>query len=193
LIPAIVLAAGKSERMGSPKALLRYRGRTFLEHIVDTVKQSKAGDVLIVVGRHRDEIQQSMPDARFVYNPDFAAGMSTSIQAGIRALPGGTAGAILLLVDHPLVKSSTIDKLIDGFRPGSIIVPIFNRLRGHPVLFSQVAMDEILALQPGHGANTVLRCDPGRVIEIPVDDSGVLRDVDTPQDFDALLRENSLS
>src|SRR5437667_3270991 len=104
LIAAIVLAAGKSERMGSPKALLRFGGQTFLERILSTVEQSKIDTVRVVVGRHRDEIARAMPGLPFVFNPDYEQGMSTSIQAGIRALPPETEAAVLLLVDHPLVR-----------------------------------------------------------------------------------------
>jgi molybdenum cofactor cytidylyltransferase len=119
--------------------------------------------------------------------------MSTSIQAGIRALPSDVTAAVLLLVDHPLVRPETIDKLIDEFCPGSIIVPVYEGRRGHPVLFPKEALEEILRLDPGKGANTVLRRDSSRVIEALVDDPGGLRDIDTPEDFEALLRENWLS
>jgi molybdenum cofactor cytidylyltransferase len=194
LIAAIILAAGKSERMGTPKALLRFRGKSFLEHVLHAVKQSSVTHVVVVVGRHWKEIQEAMgpPSPLLVFNPNYEQGMSTSIQAGIRALPPEASAAVLLLVDHPLIKPQTIDKLIGSLRPGSIIVPVYGGRRGHPVLFSKDALEEVLELGPDQGANAVLRRDPGRVVEVPVDDAGTLRDIDTPEDFEALLRESSL-
>ena len=179
--------------MGAPKALLRFKDRTFIEHILGAIHRSQISDVVIVVGRHRQEIEEANPRGRLVFNADYELGMITSIKAGIRALPDDVQGALLFLVDHPLVQPETIDMLVDSFRPGSIIVPVFKGRRGHPVLFSTDTFPEILAVPVDQGANVVLRRDPGRVIEAVVDDAGVLRDVDTPEDFDDLLRGNSLS
>jgi molybdenum cofactor cytidylyltransferase len=179
--------------MGAPKALLRFKGRTFLEHILDAIKRCSIDAVCIVAGRHRAEIEAGMPDVKIVFNSRYEEGMSTSIQAGIRALPAEISGAVLFLVDHPVVAFTTIEKLIEHFRPGAIVVPVYGGRRGHPVLFSADTLQEILTLAPDVGANTVLRRDPGRVIEVAVDDPGILKDIDTPEDFEALLRENSLS
>ena len=179
--------------MGAPKALLRFQGETFLERILSTIKTSGIDAVRVVVGRHRSELENALPGLPFVYNPNYEQGMSTSVQAGIRSLPEQTEAAVLFLVDHPLVRPKTVEKLIDEFCPGSIIVPVFGGRRGHPVLFPREALEEILDLKPGQGANTVLHRDPGRVVEVPVDDPGIVRDVDTPEDFEALLRENWLS
>ena len=179
--------------MGAPKALLKFKDRTFLNHIIGSIHKSRISDIVIVVGRHRREIEEARPSGRVVFNPDYERGMITSIQTGIRALPDGVEGGMLFLVDHPLVRPETIDKLVDSFCPGSIIVPVFEGRRGHPVLFSADTFPEILALPADQGANIVLRRDPGRVIEAVVSDAGVLRDVDTPEDFDDLLRGNSLS
>src|SRR2546426_11427250 len=94
LISAIVLAAGKSERMGRPKALLPFRGRTFLENILDAISRSSIENTVIVVGHHRQDIENSLTlPAKVVFNPDYEQGMVTSFQAGIRALPTDTSGA----------------------------------------------------------------------------------------------------
>jgi molybdenum cofactor cytidylyltransferase len=119
--------------------------------------------------------------------------MSTSIQAGIRALPAGAAGAVLFLVDHPLIQATTIEKLLEHFGSGGIVVPAYQGRRGHPVLFSADVLREILDLEPGKGANTVVWKNSARVTEVAVDDSGIVRDIDTPEDFAALIREDSLS
>src|SRR5438477_621737 len=102
MICAIVLAAGKSERMGRPKALLEFRGRTFLENILDAISRSSIAHTSIVVGHHRQEIENAVQSASMIFNPDYEQGMVTSLQTGVRALPPGSIGAFLFLVDHPV-------------------------------------------------------------------------------------------
>src|SRR5262249_26319181 len=183
-ISAIVLAAGKSERMGRPKALLPLRGRTFLDNILQAISGTSAEDTIVVVGHHRDEIERhvTMP-IRTVFNPDYEQGMITSLQAGIRSLPSGTDGALLFLVDHPLVDSESIRLLMASAAPDRIVVPTFKGRKGHPVLFGATILQEVLALSASEGANIVVRRDPGRIVQVSVNSPGVLVDVDTPEDF----------
>jgi molybdenum cofactor cytidylyltransferase len=189
MIAAIVLAAGKSERMGRPKALLPIRGRTFLENILISISLSSIQHTVVVVGRHRDEIARSLVMPNVVFNPDYEQGMITSFQAGIRALPENTAGAMLFLVDHPIVEPSTIESLNANFAPGRIVVPVFQGRRGHPVLFAASVLEEILALPSSQGANIVVRRDPKRIIEAPVNAPGILVDIDTPEQFEKLQHD----
>jgi molybdenum cofactor cytidylyltransferase len=190
LIAAIVLAAGKSERMGRPKALLPLQGRTFLDNILSAISQSSVERTLVVVGHHRAEIEGHVtPGTSVIYNPDYEQGMSTSLQAGIRALPPEAHGAFLFLVDHPLVQFETIELLIKSLAPGQIVLPKFQGRRGHPVLFSSDIFQEILGLTASQGANIVVRKDPSRVVEVTVDSPGILVDIDTPEDFRKLQNE----
>src|SRR5262245_50319047 len=178
MIAGIVLAAGKSERMGRPKALLPFRGRTFLENILASVSRSSIGHTVVVLGRYREEIERSishrlrpaglafaplmaLPAA--VFNPNYEQGMITSLQTGIRALPPETAGAVLLLVDNPVVQPDTIDALVRRFEANRVIIPTFQGRRGHPVLFASEILDEILTLPSSVGANTIVSRDPARV------------------------------
>jgi molybdenum cofactor cytidylyltransferase len=186
LIAAIVLAAGKSERMGQPKALLRFRGRTFLENILLSIGGSSIRHTVVVVGRHRAEIQSAIPETPMVFNPNYEQGMTTSVQAGIRALPTGVSAAVIFLVDHPSIDEATIEKLIANVRQGCIVLPTHEGRRGHPVVFSATLFPEILALDADCGLNTVVRADPGRVLEVSVESPEVLRDIDTPEQFRAL-------
>jgi molybdenum cofactor cytidylyltransferase len=124
-----------------------------------------------------------------VFNPDYERGMITSFQTGIRALPAEAAGAMLFLVDHPAVEAAVIEALLVRFEPGRIVLPVFQGRRGHPVLFSGEILREVLALTPHQGANIVVRKDPSRILEVPVDSRGVLLDVDTPDDFRAMQNE----
>ena len=183
-ISAIVIAAGKSERMGRPKALLPLRGRTFIENILDAISRSPVEDTIIVVGHHRDEIERHIrTSARIVFNSDYEQGMITSIQTGIRSLLVATSGALLFLVDHPLVDSECIHLLVANAAPDRIVVPTFGGRRGHPVLFGATILQEVLALNTSEGANIVVRRDPSRIVQVSVSSPGVLVDVDTPEDF----------
>jgi molybdenum cofactor cytidylyltransferase len=190
MICAIVLAAGKSERMGRPKALLPLRGKTFLENILAAIASATVEETCVVVGHHRDEIERLVkPSARIVFNPDYEQGMITSLQAGIRSLPLRTSGALLCLVDHPLVDSETIELLVRNVGPDRIVVPTFEGRRGHPVLFGSRILQEILALSASQGANIVVQKDPSRVVQVSVNSRGILVDVDTPEDFLKLQSE----
>jgi molybdenum cofactor cytidylyltransferase len=184
---AIVLTAGKSERMGKPKALLSFRGKTFLEHILDVIARSSIESTVVVLGHHRDVIEKNTTLHHSVFNPDYAQGMITSFQAGIRALPPNS-GAVLFLVDHPVVDVATIELLIRHHRPGTIVLPTYHGQRGHPVLFSAEVLQEVLALSPSRGANVVVRKDPARVVEVAVNAPGILMDIDTPEQFEALKK-----
>jgi len=190
MVGAIILSAGKSERMGSPKALLRYRGMSFLSTILAAIASARIEPVIVVAGHHYDLISQVFPILQIVFNPDYEKGMSTSVQAGIRALPDGLDGAAVFLVDHPLIDRQTIDALLARLAPGHIVVPVHNGRRGHPVIFASNLFGEILDLSPDQGLNTVVKRIPERVVEVFVENPGVLRDIDTPEQFARLLGEN---
>ena len=190
MVAAIILSAGKSERMGSPKALLRYRGLSFLSTILAAIDSARIEQVIVVAGHHFDLIAKAFPNVRVVFNPDYEKGMSTSVQAGIRALTGVLDGAAIFLVDHPLMDRQTIDALVNRLEPGSIVVPVHESRRGHPVVFSAELFDEVLALPPDQGLNVVVKRIPERVVEVFVENPGVLRDIDTPEQFARLLGEN---
>jgi molybdenum cofactor cytidylyltransferase len=176
--------------MGAPKALLRFRGKTFLDHILDAISSSAVDRTIVVVGHHRREIESHVrPDVGLVFNPDYEHGMVTSFQAGIRALPPGVDGALLFLVDHPIVDLATIESLLPHTGLNRIVLPVFEGRRGHPVFFGRAVLDEIIALSPDQGANIVVRRDPSRVIEVPASSSGILADIDTPEDFQNLQND----
>jgi molybdenum cofactor cytidylyltransferase len=174
---------------GHPKALLRFQGRTFLEHILAAIESAGISPAVVVVGHHRKEIASALELPGVVFNPDYEQGMSTSVQAGIRALPPGLSGAGIFLVDHPLIDAPTIRALSGRLEPGSIVLPSHGGRRGHPVFFSSDLFSEILGLRADQGLNVVVRRDPARVNEVSVANAGVLRDIDTPEEFEKLLHE----
>ena len=175
--------------MGRPKALLPIQGRTFLENILAAISRTSIEDAIVVLGHHRDQIERNVSLPSVVFNADYEQGMITSFQTGIRKLSWDTTGAFLFLVDHPLVESTTIESMIMNLAPNRIVLPTFERRRGHPVLFSSEVLEEILSLGPSEGANIVVHKNPGRIIEVPVNAPGILVDIDTPEQFERLRKD----
>lgn len=174
---------------GRPKALLQFKGRTFLERILAAISEAGIPATAVVVGHHRKEITAAFPLLSPVFNPDYEKGMSTSVQAGIRALPPGVTGAGVFLVDQPLIDAATIAILAAALRPGGIVLPVHAGRRGHPAFFASDLFAEILTLGPDEGLNVVVRRNPERVLEVDAVDSNVLEDIDTPEQLEKLLQQ----
>lgn len=191
-VAAIVLAAGQSKRMGAQNKLLAdMGGRPMVSHIVDTVLASNTGSVMVVVGHDSEKIEAalSQQDVRFVQNPDYEAGLSASLCAGIAAVPGATDGALILLGDMPDVMPQTINSLCSAFDAGGgekICIPVFEGKRGNPIVLPRWIFSEVAEVSGDKGARDLIAAHSQDIIEVTVDDSGVLRDVDQPED----LREN---
>ena len=175
--------------MGRPKALLPIQGRTFLENILEAISRTSIEDTIVVLGHHRQQIERSLSLPATVFNPDYEQGMITSFQAGIRNLSWDSTGAFLFLVDHPLVEPATIEAMIMNLAPNRIVLPTFERRRGHPVLFSAEVLQEILALRSSEGANIVVRRNRDRIVEVEVNAPGILADIDTPEQFEQLQKD----
>ena len=190
MISGIVLAAGESRRMGSPKALLDYQGHTFIENICAAFLTAGVDELIVVLGAHEHEAQiravvPKHPALRIVLNPRYRLGQLSSLMVGIHALSHESEAAVVNLVDHPLIKPETIQVLLASFvaDPLPIIIASYQGRRGHPVLFSRRVYGEILAAPLDKGAKVVVRKDPERVREIALDDPGIRADIDTPQEY----------
>ena len=175
--------------MGRPKALLQFRGQSFLSTILAAIESCRLEPVIIVAGYHYDVVAKTFPNQKVIFNPDYELGMSTSAKAGIGLLPPNVDGAALFLVDHPLIDRETISALIRQVKPGRIIVPVFEGRRGHPVVFAADLFPEVLELPSDQGLNTVVKRNRDRVVEVVVGNAGVLRDIDTPEQLAELLGE----
>ncbi|MBI4615826.1 MAG: nucleotidyltransferase family protein [Planctomycetes bacterium] len=191
-VGAAVLAAGRSSRMGRPKALLPYRGRPFLAHVVLSLLEAGIAPVAVVLAPEARELAKAIPgDPRVetLENPEpEPAGPIGSLRCAVRALAGRTDSLFSCLVDHPAVAAATYRLLAEAFarkRP-AILVPVHRGRRGHPALFSATIYEEILCCADEGGARNVIARDPARVMALAVDDPGVLLDVDTPEDFSRL-------
>ncbi len=188
MIAGLVLAAGESSRMGADKALLLYHGRSFLENILDSLREAGIEHSAVVLGHHALEIQRALGplEAEVVVNGDYRQGQTSSLQAGLRALMNHDLEAIVLcLVDHPAVPAEVMRKLLVCFRESKapVVIPTFRGQRGHPVVIGRALLQELLDLAPGEGANIVTRKyrDATRFIE--ADEAGILLDVDDPETY----------
>ncbi len=186
-LPAIVAASGLSSRMGTRKALLDAGGKTFLSRTVLSLKEGGASPVLVVV---RDpsaaEGMEALASGGVVIrNPDPSPGSISSLQAGIRALPHEAPGVLFCPVDHPLFLATTVEALCAEFaaEPSSIIAPTYGGRRGHPVVFSRSLFRELLEDDLPQGARSVIHRYLETRVEVPVDDPGILTDIDTPADY----------
>jgi molybdenum cofactor cytidylyltransferase len=193
MFAAIILAAGASERMGYPKALLPYRGEPFLAGVLHACYAAGIEKRVVVLGYYADKILQEMDlsEATVTRSEDLDAGPIGSIRAGLRALVNQPVDAVVVWpVDRPHVPVSVVTALMDGFRASHlpIVVPTFEGNRGHPVLFGRSVFEELLAAPDTEGARAVVRKDASRVAAVEVDSPAVLEDFNTPDDYKELLR-----
>jgi molybdenum cofactor cytidylyltransferase len=192
-IAALLLAAGKSSRMGTNKMLEEIDGRPMVARTAQRLLASRARPIVAVLGNMADEVDTALgklPVER-VRNPDYAEGLSTSLRRGLAALPGGIDGAVVCLGDMPLIAGRDLDRLIAAFNPlegRAIVVPTRRGKRGNPILWSREFFPEMMALSGDMGARRLIEEHADRVAEIEMDSDSVLIDIDTP-DALAELRE----
>lgn len=183
-VAAILLAAGKSRRMGSCKQLLPLGDSTVIGCCLDALVRGGVGEIVVVVshsGREVAEAVRAYP-ARAVVNPEPDGDMASSVRAGRDALTAESSGVIVSLCDYPLVSAAAIASLILAHEasPGSIIIPCHREQRGHPLLFPRAVLD---GLAGDMILRDLVRRDPERICTLTVDDPGVLIDMDTPEDY----------
>jgi molybdenum cofactor cytidylyltransferase len=189
-IAGLILAAGQSSRMGSPKALLPFQGETFLETLL-ALFATRCSTVIVVLGAGAETIRMAIHrEALFVDNRDYLSGQTSSLQAGLRAVPPDADGVLFTLVDHPSVAASTIDALLEPPFP-LIRIPRFGAERGHPVWFRRDLIPEFLALPPTGAANQVVRAHRDQTEFLDVSDPGVVADIDDPAAYQELLASST--
>jgi molybdenum cofactor cytidylyltransferase len=191
MIPGVVLAAGKSTRMGRPKAALPLDATdTFLSRIIRTFQQAQVEDVVVVLGHEATAVIESVErvelSPRFVLNEGYEAGQLSSLLTGLRAIDRPGVNAMLLtLVDVPLVAAATIQAVLERYRTtrAPVVRPVRGGLHGHPVLIDRSLFEEIRAADPLHGVKPIIRAHATPVGDVGVDDEGAFRDIDTPDDY----------
>jgi molybdenum cofactor cytidylyltransferase len=193
-IAAIILAAGRSTRMGGPNKLVaEISGRPLVRIAAEQALASRARPVIVVAGHQHERIEDALKglDVRIVHNPDFADGLSTSLRAGIAAVPADADGAIVCLADMPQVDAALIDRLIAAFDPEKsalVVIPTIDGKRGNPVVWSRRFFGELGAIEGDVGARHLIASYPEAVTEVAVG-SAALTDVDTPDALRAVRAE----
>ena len=194
MLAAVILSAGESSRMGSPKALLPFGNSTFLGHLLEVIHKSKEnaesgkeiGCTRAVLGAHTKEITEKIPldPSAIVLNPHWQQGQLSSIKEAIRSLKEvQTEGVILFLVDHPLVSAELVSELVRQFYTSgrAIVLPKYRDKRGHPVIFAARLYPELLAASAEQGARAVVWAHPGEVLEVPTHEEGVVLNLNDPE------------
>ena len=195
-VTCVVLAAGSSTRMGGPnKRLELVDDVPMVVTVVRTALASRADQVLVVTGEDRERVETCLSGLPvcLLWNPDHTEGLSTSLRAGVSVLPKGTRAVAICLGDMPLVRPSHIDTLIRAFLAdpdGSILVPTWQGKRGNPVLWTVDLLPEIGTLTGDVGVKALMDRHPTKVREVPVHESGILTDVDTPEALEKLTAAN---
>ncbi len=195
-VTALVLAAGRSSRMGgSNKLLAAVNGAPLIARAVDAALASQAHGVIVVTGHQGDAVEQALAGkpVRFVRNPDFADGLSASLRAGLAAVPADADAVVVCLGDMPRVRAGVIDRLIAAFNPlegRAICVPTTHGKQGNPVLWDRSFFVEMAGLTGDSGAKRLIGHHADRLCEVAVDDAGILYDVDTPDLLADLLAQS---
>jgi molybdenum cofactor cytidylyltransferase len=187
MLAAVILSGGASRRMGSPKALLPYQGRPFLEHLLDVAKHPSIGVRRVVLGPDADAISSQVllkPD-EIVINKHWERGQLSSLQLAIHSLPPGTDGFLLCPVDHPLISDSLVAELIDSFEKNHapIVVPSYQGRRGHPVIFAARLYEELLNAPEETGARAVVWAHKNEICEVSTTEEGCVLNLNDPEAF----------
>jgi molybdenum cofactor cytidylyltransferase len=192
-IAALVLAAGQSRRMGQANKLLApVDDRPMIAHAVDAMLASHADPVIVVTGHQAEAVRAALGERPVIWthNPDYALGLSSSLAAGLAALPEDAEGVVIGLGDMPRITAAQIDRLIAAFNPlegRAICVPTVRGKRGNPVLFATRFVPEMRAIGGDVGARHLIGEHAEEVVEIEFDDDGTLLDIDTPEALAALI------
>lgn len=192
MITTIILAAGRSRRMGQPKMLLRWRESTVLQTVIAAFREAGIEDILVVTGAGAEQVEDLVAgSAQTVYNPEYIEGeMLSSIQAGLSARQGRAEAALIALGDQPQVKLETIQRILEAYHTSGagIIMPSFENRRGHPWLVGARYWEEIRALRAPSSMRDFFRVHGDEIRYAAAPDASVLADLDTPEDYSAWHR-----
>ena len=183
----IILSAGESKRMGTPKQLLPWGSTFVLQQVIDNAAASHLEQIILVLGCRAGEIADQInvsPKTRVVINNDYREGMSSSVKCGIKKAPVGAAAFMLLLGDQPFIVPAIINRVLDEYQKNKygIVIPVYNGKRGHPVIFDAKYKAELLAIAD-RGAKAVVNNHLYDILEVPLEVPEILTDIDTPQDY----------
>jgi molybdenum cofactor cytidylyltransferase len=192
-VGAVILAAGASTRMGRPKQLLPLGGTTLLARAIENVRSAGLAEVVLVLGASAEAIRRQLPKSlptglKVVINQAYAQGMASSLREGLSALDPQCSAALIVLGDQPLVRPQTLQQIMAGYhRSGAqIVIPTHQGKRGNPVLLGRAVFPEAMALQGDTGCRAIFTSYLGAILNVEVEDPGILLDIDNQDDYDRL-------
>jgi molybdenum cofactor cytidylyltransferase len=192
MIWAIVLAAGESKRMGEPKLLLPFGEATIIEKVIKAVVQSEVDETLVVLGSDQKKIEEKIKDfpIEITVNPHFSTGMLSSVQWGFQKVPEKTRAVVVVLGDQPSISTDVVNRIVDSFRKTGkgIVLPVFQKERGHPVLIDMKYREEVEKLNPDLGLRGVVYTHPEDILEVEVENSAILSDINDVEDYKKELK-----
>ena len=193
-IRAIILAAGTSDRMQKNKLLLPYKGKTVLEIVIDNITQSNIENILIVTGAYKDDFSGLLAKlpVKQCYNKEYKKGMLSSVQCGVHNISDTPDAIMIFLADQPDIPGEICDLIIRKYirSKKGIVIPKYQGHRGHPLLIDWKYKDKIENLNPLVGLRDLLHKYPEDIMDVPVEMPGILKDLDTPEDYMDLIKSN---
>ncbi|HET6973210.1 MAG TPA: nucleotidyltransferase family protein [Pyrinomonadaceae bacterium] len=187
---AILLAAGRSSRMGAFKPLLPFGNKTVIECCIDYLRAGGVEEIVVVLGHRADDIRQQVSGVKFALNPDPDSPMGASIAAGVRELPETAQATLIVLVDHPAVAPTVVSTLLESWKSGArLVIPTWQGRGGHPVLVDLSFKAELLNLPEGGGMRALFDAYRNEITRVPVASPFIARDMDTWDDYTSLHLE----
>lgn len=194
MIAAVILAAGESRRMAIPKLLLPFREKTIIETVISNVIQSKAEEILVILGAESKKIEEKIKNfpVKITKNPHYRRGMLSSVQWGYRNLAENIEAVLICLGDQPSISVTTIDKVIKSYKKTKkgIVIPVYKNERGHPVLIDIKYRSEVENLNPNIGLRQLIYNHPQDTLEVKVKSPSILRDIDDVDDYERELKNS---
>jgi molybdenum cofactor cytidylyltransferase len=190
---AIILAAGESKRMGFPKMLLPFNGITMLENVIGNINGSDIENVLVVIGAEKETLTELLrkTSVKYCFNDNYKEGMLSSVKCGIRNLPSDIDAVLVFQGDQPFISPKVVNRMIERYRSTGkgIVIPVYKRKRGHPLLLDSKYRNEIEMLDNREGLRSLSYRFSADVLEVETDDPGILRDFDTYDEYKKELNQ----
>lgn len=184
-IGIIIVAAGSSSRLGQPKQLVSYLGKSLLQHTIDEARKVDPKELIVVLGAFRDELKDLIQDARVIYNEHWSRGMGASIATGVASLSDSVEGVLILQCDQPYVDAQHLHEILKAAnRDSQIVISEYKKASGPPCYFSSNYFHELCLLDGDEGAKSIVRKHKGSMTRIPFLEGEF--DIDTPEDLKAL-------
>jgi molybdenum cofactor cytidylyltransferase len=184
---SIILAAGESKRMGFPKMLLTFNGRTMIENVIRNVTGSVVDNTMVVLGADKEALIELVKKSsvKYCYNDNYKEGMLSSVKCGFRNLPSDFEAVLVFQGDQPMITPKVINTVIEAYRLSGkgIVIPVYEKKRGHPLLINRKYRNKIEKLDIHEGLRSLAYQFSDDVLEVETDDSGILRDFDTYEDY----------